>query len=145
MEFISSAIVLIFVIGISSASRILVLVDSLNVRETHSIFLASLRDRGHEVTVKPADDQGLALQKYGNALYDNLIIFAPGVDEFGGNVNVKEITNFIDNGGNVLVAAGTHAGDALRELATENGFEFDEEKTVVIDHFNYDAVLVNFR
>ena len=31
------------------------------------------------------------------------------------------------------------AGDPLRELATECGVEFDEEKTAVIDHLNYDT------
>lgn len=29
-------------------------------------------------------------------------------------------------------------GDPLKELATECGVEFDEEKTAVIDHLNYD-------
>ena len=46
--------------------------------------------------------------------------------EFGGTVNVQEITNFIDGGGNVLIAAGSNLGDAIRDLATENGFEFDD-------------------
>lgn len=63
--------------------------------------------------------------------------------EFGGTVNVKEIISFIDNGGNVLITAGTRVGDALRDLAAENGFEFDEDKTAVIDHLNYDTVLVS--
>uniref|UniRef100_A0A0N5AKH7 Dolichyl-diphosphooligosaccharide--protein glycosyltransferase 48 kDa subunit n=1 Tax=Syphacia muris TaxID=451379 RepID=A0A0N5AKH7_9BILA len=121
--------------------RILVLVDNLNIRETHSIFFKSLQARGHVLTIKSADDQSLALTKFGEHLYDHLIIFAPGVDEFGGSVSIKEIASFIDNGGNVLVAAGTRIGDALRDLATENGFEYDEDKTAVIDHLNYDTAL----
>lgn len=44
----------------------------------------------------------------------------------------------------MLVAAGTRIGDALHDLAAENGFEFDENGTVVIDHLNYDTVLVSF-
>ena len=59
--------------------------------------------------------------------------------EFGGNVNVQAITDFIDNGGNVLVAANSNVGDAIRELATEVGIEIDEEGAHVIDHFNYDV------
>lgn len=31
------------------------------------------------------------------------------------------------------------AGDPLRELGSECGIEFDEEKTAVIDHHNYDV------
>lgn len=32
-----------------------------------------------------------------------------------------------------------YAGDPLRELGSECGIEFDEEKTAVIDHHNYDV------
>ncbi|CAI9734829.1 dolichyl-diphosphooligosaccharide--protein glycosyltransferase 48 kDa subunit-like [Octopus vulgaris] len=97
------------------------------------------RDRHFEITFKTADDSSLALTKYGEFLYDNLIIFSPSVEEFGGSIDVAAITNFIDNGGNVLVAASSSIGDPLREIATECGVEFDEEKTAVIDHLNYDV------
>lgn len=79
------------------------------------------------------------LSKYGEYLYKNLIIFAPSVDEFGGDINVDKITEFVDNGGNVLVAGSSKSGEALRELATECGFEIDEDGASVIDHLNYDA------
>ena len=52
---------------------------------------------------------------------------------------MSAITNFIDNGGNVMVAASSDVGDPLRELATECGLEFDETNTAVIDHLNYDV------
>ena len=32
-----------------------------------------------------------------------------------------------------------YTGDPLRELGSECGIEFDEEKTGVIDHHNYDV------
>ncbi|KAM3718883.1 Dolichyl-diphosphooligosaccharide--protein glycosyltransferasesubunit [Dirofilaria immitis] len=135
------AILILQIASFITASKILILVDNLNVRETHSIFLKSLRERGHQLTIKAADDQTLTLTKFGEHLYDHLIIFAPGVDEFGGTINVKAITSFIDNGGSVLVTAGARVGDALHDLAAENGFEFDENRTAVIDHLNYDIVL----
>lgn len=56
-------------------------------------------------------------------MYDNLIIFAPSVEEFGGALSVETITEFIDEGGNLLVAANVNAGDVLREIASECGFE----------------------
>lgn len=40
--------------------------------------------------------------------------------------------------GNVLVAGSSMTGDILRELASECGFEIDEEGASVIDHLNYD-------
>ncbi|EQB78651.1 dolichyl-diphosphooligosaccharide-protein glycosyltransferase subunit-like protein [Camelus ferus] len=122
----------------ASGPRTLVLLDNLNLRETHSLFFRSLKDRGFELTFKTADDPSLSLIKYGEFLYDNLIIFSPSVEDFGGNINVETISTFIDGGGSVLVAASSDIGDPLRELGSECGIEFDEEKTAVIDHHNYD-------
>uniref|UniRef100_A0A8C1GES5 Dolichyl-diphosphooligosaccharide--protein glycosyltransferase 48 kDa subunit n=1 Tax=Cyprinus carpio TaxID=7962 RepID=A0A8C1GES5_CYPCA len=119
--------------------KTLVLLDNPNIRDTHSIFFRSLADRGFDLTFKTADDPGLSLIKYGQFLYDHLIIFSPSVEDFGGNINVETITAFIDGGGNVLVAASSDIGDPLRELGSECGIEFDEEKTAVIDHHNYDV------
>lgn len=61
------------------------------------------------------------------------------MEEFGGALSVDTITDFIDGGGNVLVAGSSQSGDALRELASECGFEIDEEGSAVIDHLNYDV------
>lgn len=118
----------------------LVLVDNLNIRETHSQFFKSLQDRGYSLTFKLADDGNLVLSKYGEYLYKNLIVFSPAVVEFGGQLDTEVITKFIDDGGNVLMAGNSAAGDVYREIATECGFEMDEESAAVIDHFNYDAL-----
>jgi len=37
-------------------------------------------DRGFDLTYKTADDSALALVKYGEFLYDNLIVFSPSVE-----------------------------------------------------------------
>lgn len=90
------------------------------------------------MTFKLADDSNLVLSKFGEYLYKNLVIFAPSVEEFGGEISVDKIAEFIDDGGNVLVAGSSKSGEALRELATECGFEVDEDGAAVIDHLNYD-------
>jgi len=141
IRYILLALSALAVIQEARCDDILVLGDSTNLRDTHSIFLKSLQDRGHKLTIKQADDASLALIKYGEFKYQHLIVFAPSVDEFGGSISVKEIINFIDRGGNVLVAASSQVGDAVRELATECGFELDDEDTAVIDHLNFDTVL----
>ncbi|XP_029047155.2 dolichyl-diphosphooligosaccharide--protein glycosyltransferase 48 kDa subunit [Osmia bicornis bicornis] len=117
----------------------LVLLDNLAIKETHSIFFKTLQDSGYTLTYKLADDANLQLAKYGEYLYKHLIIFAPSVEEFGGALSVEAITDFIDGGGNVLVAGSSQSGDALHELASECGFEIDEEGSAVIDHLNYDV------
>jgi oligosaccharyltransferase complex subunit beta len=60
--------------------RILLLRDNAALEKTHSIFLKSLRDRGYTLTVKKADDPSLALIKFGEFLYEHVIVFAPSVE-----------------------------------------------------------------
>nr|CAG4635437.1 EOG090X05EE [Artemia franciscana] len=130
---------LIFLGTVFARKETLVLLDNSAIKETHSVFFKSLADQGHGLTFKIADDAGLVLSKYGDYLYDNLIIFAPGVEEFGGSIGVDTITKFVDDGGNILVAANHETTDTIRELATEFGFEIDEEGTSVIDHHSFDS------
>jgi oligosaccharyltransferase complex subunit beta len=68
--------------------RMLVLLDNYGIRETHSTFFKSLKDRGFQLTYKVADDADLALTKYNEYLYDHLILFSP-------NVVGNKMTNFI--------------------------------------------------
>jgi oligosaccharyltransferase complex subunit beta len=98
-----------------------------------------LKEQGFQLVFKTADDPGLALTKHGEYLYENLIIFSPSVEEFGGSIDVPAITKFVDNGGNVLVAASSSVGAPIRELGNDCGIEIDEEKTHVIDHHNFDV------
>lgn len=39
----------------------------------------------------------------------------------------------------IFLFCSCFTGDPLRELGSECGIEFDEEKTAVIDHHNYDV------
>eukprot|EP00092_Neocalanus_flemingeri_P036497 GFUD01039740.1.p1 GENE.GFUD01039740.1~~GFUD01039740.1.p1 ORF type:complete len:433 (-),score=127.73 GFUD01039740.1:260-1558(-) len=126
--------------GVSLADKnVLVLLENLTIKETHSIYFKNMVDAGYELTYKVADDATLNIKKYGEFLYDHLVIFSPTVEEFGGNLGVETLTDFIDNGGNLLIAGNSNLGEALREIASEVGFEADEEGTAVIDHLNYDT------
>jgi len=121
--------------------RALVLLDNLAIKESHSIFFKTLTDLGFSLTYKTADDPSIVLKKYGSYLFDHLILFSPSVEEFGGDLKVEGVTEFIDAGGNVLVAGNSQTGDVLREIASECGFEADEEGNSVIDHLNFDVDL----
>ena len=44
------------------------------------LFFSCLSDRGFDLSFKTADDPSLSLIKYGQFLYDHLIIFAPSVE-----------------------------------------------------------------
>ncbi|XP_062505459.1 dolichyl-diphosphooligosaccharide--protein glycosyltransferase 48 kDa subunit-like [Corticium candelabrum] len=119
--------------------RALVLLENLSIRESHSIFFGALKEQGFTLSFKMADDPHLSLIKYGEFLYEHLIVFAPSATDLGGDIDVAAITNFIDGGGNVIVAANSDVGDVIQELGTECGVDFDEEKTSVIDHLNHDV------
>lgn len=60
-----------------SDRRILVLLDDLALKSSHSLFFNSLRTRGFDLDYRLSDDRNLALQRYGQYTYDALIIFAP--------------------------------------------------------------------
>merc|ERR1712241_124361 len=121
--------------------KVLVLLDNLAIKESHSTFFKILSDQGFSLTYKTADDPSIVLKKYGAFLFDHVVLFAPSVEEFGGSLNVEGVTEFIDAGGNVLIAGNSLTGDVLREVASECGFEADEEGNSVIDHLNFDVNL----
>ena len=103
--FIFHLVVLLACFDLTEArGKTLVLLDNANTKETHSIFFNSLKEGGFDLVFRSADDSSLSLVKYGEFLYQHLVIFSPSVEEFGGSLNVRAIADFIDGGGNVLVA-----------------------------------------
>jgi len=134
-------LLLIGLLGLCSAQdkRVLVLLENMAVKETHSIYFSMLQRNGFALTYKVADDPSIVIKKYDEFIYENIIVFAPTVEEFGGTLSAETMMEFVDRGGNLLVTAGSVTGDVLREIASESGFEVDEDNTYVIDHHNFDA------
>ncbi|CAF4119176.1 unnamed protein product [Rotaria magnacalcarata] len=93
-----------------SSKRLLVLLDNLGLRESHSFYFKQLKDRGFDITFKTSDDSSLQIVKYGEYLYDHVIVFAPSTKEFGGRLDADILTQFVDAGGNVLVAGSNTVG-----------------------------------
>ena len=117
--------------GSKSGKKTLVLLENLSIKETHSVFFSDLISRDYQLVFKLADDSYLNI-------YDHLIIFAPLVEEFGGSVDMMALTDFVDHGGNILVAASSKVGDILRDSLWRLGLNLMNEKQRVIDHLNYD-------
>ncbi|KAI3725862.1 hypothetical protein L1987_65658 [Smallanthus sonchifolius] len=118
--------------------RILVILDDLALKSSHSIFFNSLQARGFELDFKLSDDPKIALQRYGQHLYDGLILFAPATERFGGSLDLAAILDFVDSGKDLIVAADENASDLIRSIAAECGVDFDEDPSaVVIDHGSY--------
>ncbi|PKI47541.1 hypothetical protein CRG98_032131, partial [Punica granatum] len=106
--------------------RILVLVDDLAVKSSQSLYFKSLSSRGYELDFKLADDPKIALQRYGQYLYDGLVLFCPTVERFGGSIDQAAILDFVDSGHDLIIAADVQSSDLIREIATECGADFDE-------------------
>lgn len=118
--------------------KTLVLVDDLNTQNTHDIFFASLRARGHALVFSHAYASRYELESFGEYHFDNLILFAPTAIDFGTTITKANIIAFIDSGRNVLVAASSTTTPFIREIANECGVDFDEPYSSVIDHTMYD-------
>lgn len=97
--------------------RVLVLLDNMSIKESHSTFFKMMTDMGFTLTFKTADDSSIVLKKYGSYLFDHLVLFTPSVEEFGGSLNAEGVTEFIDDGGNVFIAGNAQTADVLREIA----------------------------
>ncbi|KAI3936259.1 hypothetical protein MKX01_004088 [Papaver californicum] len=121
-----------------SDRKILVLVDDLGIKSSHSIFFKSLQTRGFELDFKLAEDPKLTLKRYGKYLYDGLVLFSPPTKRLGGSLDSAAILEFVDAGHDLILSADSSASDLIRDIATECGVDFDEDSEAkVIDHTSY--------
>ncbi|XP_011025713.1 PREDICTED: dolichyl-diphosphooligosaccharide--protein glycosyltransferase 48 kDa subunit-like [Populus euphratica] len=121
-----------------SDRRLLVLLDDLSLKSSLSIFFNSLKSRGFDLDFKLSDDPKLALQRYGQYLYDGLILFSPSIERFGGALDLAAVLDFVDSGHDLIIAADSSASDLIKSVATECGVDFDEDPSaLVIDHRSY--------
>ncbi|KAL7141731.1 hypothetical protein ABFS83_08G073200 [Erythranthe nasuta] len=118
--------------------KILVLLDDLSIKSSHSIFFTTLQSRGFDLDFKLADDPSIAVKRYGQYLYDGLVLFSPSADRFGGSLNIEGVLDFVDSGHDLILAGDSNASDLIRNIAAECGVEFDEDTSaMVIDHAGY--------
>jgi oligosaccharyltransferase complex subunit beta len=89
-----------------------------------STFKQLIQDLGQNVDIRFADDTSLMLSKYGEFLYDNIILLCPQIRMFRGKVSVRDLLEFVDAGGNLLLTGSHSPGAIASELASEVGFEF---------------------
>jgi len=89
--------------GYPGGKRTLVLVEKVTYKQSYSMFFSKLLDRGHEIFFKEIVDPEVVLKKYGEFIYDNIILFSETVDAFEA-ITFGDILDFIDNGGNFLFA-----------------------------------------
>ncbi|GIL45161.1 hypothetical protein Vafri_2479 [Volvox africanus] len=129
---------LLAALGVTSASKsVLVLLQNVNTADKYSKFFGSLRDYGFDISVKSVKDSSLKLKEYGTWLYDDLVLFAPPAEGFGGKIDRQVILEFVDSGHNVLMALNSDASESMRNLAAEFGIDVDDRGSKVYDHFSH--------
>lgn len=75
------------------------------------------------------------LFSFGERVYDSVIVLKD-VTSFKGTLDMGKLLDFVNDGGNVLLAASENVKDAVRDFAIEFSVEYDEAGTRVLDSFN---------
>jgi oligosaccharyltransferase complex subunit beta len=63
-----------------SAKKALVLLDDWNIKDTHSAYFSYLQSQDFELVYRMADSSHLKIEKYGEFLYDLVVLACPSVD-----------------------------------------------------------------
>ncbi|KAJ3008807.1 hypothetical protein HKX48_008331 [Thoreauomyces humboldtii] len=120
----------------AEGTRTLVVLPSVEAKDSYSTFLGGLK----------ATEESFGLVEYDERSFDHFVVLAPEVPTFGGELGVANLLEFVNKGGNVLLAASSSISEAIRDFAYEFSVDFDESGTGVIDHFHKadasDATLV---
>jgi len=127
------------VFGQPGGKKIAIILESEDLKKSHSQFFQSQLDRGYSLDYFTVDQDSISFKSYGEWNYDHLILFTPSAQELPSGVSAKTVLEFIDEGHNVLVVGGSEIGKPLRDIASDSNVEFDEEGTFVIDHFNFET------
>ena len=124
--------------GSVGGNRTLVMLEDISVgRRSYSLFFDILQQQGHQVMYGQIDADDLLLKSYGEYLYDNIVLFASS-DAFN-SITLGDISDFINDGGNLVFATSEAISDNLRLFGETLGIEFDDKKSMMIDHFSFES------
>ncbi|ROW13624.1 hypothetical protein VPNG_04543 [Cytospora leucostoma] len=146
MKFLLSSL-LLFLVAVahaasSTGSRLLTVWEDVEDRKLYSKFVGDLEKRGYTIDHKTPKQEDLRLEYLGERTYDHVIIFPTKSKGLGPNLTAKLLLDFLDAGGNILLAlsATQPVPTALNALLLELDIQIPAERTgLVVDHFNYDA------
>ncbi|KTW26079.1 hypothetical protein T552_02972 [Pneumocystis carinii B80] len=128
-------------LGKSSTGNRLLIVHSSDVfYNDFSLFFDSFKSRGYNLTFKDPEIDSIQLFKYEERIYDHLILFFTKEknSKFEQHFTNSKIHEFIDRGGNILIATLSTMPKNIRNLTNELGVYLAEKDNLVVDHFSYD-------
>lgn len=102
-----------------------------------SVFLNDLESRGHNLDLIDTSNKDVSLKKFGEYLYDNLILLSPISSSLPSKIEFDDITEFVNDGNNLLITLDKDASDINRDLSLNFGVELSPKGYEVIDHSNF--------
>ncbi|KAJ5649573.1 uncharacterized protein N7484_003296 [Penicillium longicatenatum] len=127
----------------SSGSRLLVVLDDTTDKSAYSILWSDLEGRGYDLSFESPKSDKLSLFEHGERAYDHLLILPPKSKGLGPNLTPKNILDFMNKDGNIILALSGKAStsSAISSLLLELDIHLSNDRSaVVIDHFNYDTI-----
>lgn len=92
-------------------------------------FIRNMGGKNHTLEFKlisgSANEQ-VNIQKLDKYFYDNIILMAPTVKDYGADLKIKDILQFVDFHHNLMIFLNNESRQVSRELANEFGVNFEE-------------------
>ncbi|KAJ3298569.1 hypothetical protein HDU79_009334 [Rhizoclosmatium sp. JEL0117] len=115
-------------------NKVLVVLNALDQKAEFSQYLDSLSKRGFALTIKAVNDDNAHLVVWEELVYHHLLILADSAT--GQSIAPAKVIDFVNRGGNVLIAASSKVSETIRDIAIELSADFDEKGNTVFDSFN---------
>ncbi|EHY56716.1 oligosaccharyl transferase glycoprotein complex, beta subunit [Exophiala dermatitidis] len=138
-------VALLSVVSARSAvgNRVLVVLEDESQKPLYSKFWADLEARDFKLSFESPRSEQLSLFRHGQLAYEHLLLTPPKSKGYGPSLTPKILLDYVNAGGNVLLGLSSDSGtpSAVSSLLLEFDISLSPDKhSVVVDHFNYDAV-----
>ncbi|KAJ3064787.1 hypothetical protein HDU98_011838, partial [Podochytrium sp. JEL0797] len=115
-------------------NRVLVVLNEVDQKADYSQYLGALEARGFALTFKAVADDSTNLVLWEELAYHHLLLLADA--QVGPAIAPAKVVDFINRGGNVLVAASSKVSETIRDIGIEMSADFDEKNNAVFDAFH---------
>ncbi|KAL3468603.1 Dolichyl-diphosphooligosaccharide--protein glycosyltransferase subunit WBP1 [Aspergillus heterothallicus] len=127
----------------SSGNRLLVVLEDATEKGLYSTLWGDLEARGYNLIFESPKNEQLSLFELGDRAYDHVLLLPPKSKGFGPSLSPKNLVDFINSDGNVLLALSgkSTTPSAVSSLLLEFDLHLPADRSsVAVDHFNYDTL-----
>ncbi|PLW05997.1 hypothetical protein PCANC_24492 [Puccinia coronata f. sp. avenae] len=128
---------LLLVSSSCSADKILVIIEEGVERANYQSLWSSLNARNHQLSFRTTKESAPVLAEFGERAFDHLLLFSPTTKSFPADLSPQALVQFLEDGGNILLAGSTNLSEYWRDFGREFDVDFDDRATAVIDNFHH--------